>query len=375
MLDYVVTFDQLLGAGDDVEAATWEDHRARIEAFLADKMPGALASFQAYANLIGNTDESKERVWQAPPDGLSILSNQGLVERIPSNCTRSASGGGTEPDLTQIVLRREVTTDTTTKVYYIYDAQRFNQMRQEQPLQFAYLIVHEWLWDFTDNPWIDRQINHLIHTKHGAAMTRAQFSSSLKALGVDVEGSGQVGPQGPEEQALRQTFANHPLCNMDQRFSFELMRYDPVNRIILGPGEMREFPVQVPSDLLPPVQRGDGGADDFSACGFAFMMTYRGTGGDSVPFHFELWRGVAKFERDLAAPSTTDPQQEFYAGMCAGDNPLCIERDGDLAELLTPQNFQQSKWTLRVTNNGSPGSGGGVELLAPYFVFVQMRQP
>jgi len=365
-LDYVVTYDPRLGAVDDADGSSWEAHRARIEAFLAAKLPAALASFKNYADLLESGDDSKDRVWKASPLDLVTLDDQGLIEQLPANCMRPGPDGHPVPDLTQMVRRREMTTDTTRRIFYYYDYERFETLRRTQPLQFAYLVVHEWLWDFTDSPWINRLINHLIHSKQGAAMSPAAFAQYLKSLGISVDDAGRIGPQGPQEDALRHLFTAEPLCDYSQRFSVELMRYDRVNRVVLAPGESRDFNVKVPDDLLP--------SADWAACGFALMLTYGGTAA-AAPFHLSLQRGVASFDRDLTAVVSDEPQQKYYAGLCHGDfGQLCIDRVGDLSQVLTPRNFQGSHWTMHVENTGG-GDAGNVELLAPYFVFVKLRDP
>jgi hypothetical protein len=356
-LDHIVTYDPTLGFQDDPQLPDWASHRARVETFLAEKLPAALPSFRSYADLLGSSDDAQARIWKASALGLTDLRDEGLIQQLPDHCLRTTSDGVRVPAITQMVRRREVTTASTRKIFYYYDHAEFEQMKRDLPLQASYLIVHEWLWDFTNSPWVNRTINRLIHSKKAESMSRSDFEQHLKSLGVQVDGAGRPGPSGALEDQLERSFRANPVCNYDDRFTVELQRFDRVNRIVLEPGDKREFKVTVPADLLP--------APDWKACGFGLMMTHQATSDGSSQLAMKLWRGVSiPFDRSFQSGST--PRQNYFHGQC--DDHRCLRRSGELQDVVTPANFGNSRWNLAFTNNGS----ATVELLAPYFVFAGM---
>jgi hypothetical protein len=356
-LDYIVTYDPTLGFSDDPDLSDWPAHRARVEEFLKDKMPSALASFQSYADNIGNSDDSGSRIWKASAFDLTDLKDEGLIQQLPDHCLRTNDLGKKVPNTTQIVRRREITTSSTRKVFYYYDHAKFDALKSDLPLQASYLIVHEWLWDFTNSPWVNRTINRLIHSKRAEGMSKNDFTEHLKALGVEIDGTGRPGPSGASENELETLFRSNPVCNFDDRLTVELQRFDRLSRIIIEPGKSREFVVSVPSDLLP--------SPTWKACGFALMVTHQATGSGHSNVTLQIQRGAAVIDRSLSI-STEAPRQNFFSGQCLDDR--CINRSGDMADVVTPTNFGNSKWRLNFTNSGM----SEVELLAPYIVFSGM---
>ncbi len=357
-LDYIVTYDPTLGFSDDPDLADWPAHRARIENFLQDKMPSALASFQTYADNLGNSDDAGSRIWKASAFDLTDLQDEGLIQHLPDHCLRTNPLGKKVPNTTQMVRRREVSTSSTRKVFYYYDHAKFEALKTDLPLQASYLIVHEWLWDFTNSPWVNRTINRLIHSKRAETMSKDDFTLHLKALGVQIDSTGRPGPSGPSENELEKMFRSNAFCDFDDRLTVELQRFDRLSRIIIEPGSSKEFVVKVPNDLLP--------SSTWKACGFALMVTHQATGTGNSNIKLQIQRGPAIFQRDLSI-STESPRQNFFGGQCADRH--CFDRVGDLGEVVTPNNIGNSQWRLNFTNTGS----SEVELLAPYFVFSGMN--
>jgi hypothetical protein len=356
-LDYVVTYDPTLGFADDPVLPDWTAHRARVEDFLKSKMPSALSSFQSYADNIGNSDDSGSRIWKASAFDLLDLKDEGLIQQLPGNCLRTNDDGTVVPNTTQMVRRREISTSSTRKIFYYYDYAKFEELKTDLPLQASYLIVHEWLWDFTNSPWVNRTINRLIHSKRAESMSKDDFTAHLKALGVEINGTGRPGPSGASESALESLFRSNPVCNFDDRVTVELQRFDRLSRIIIAPGASKEFLVKVPSDLLP--------ASTWKACGFALMVTHQATGSSNSKVDLKITRGLATFDKSFAV-STEAPKQNFYDGLCLDAH--CLNRSGELQDVITRSGFGNSEWRLNFKNTGS----SEVELLAPYIVFSGM---
>jgi hypothetical protein len=354
-LDYVLTFDRVVRASDDPTATDWPGLRRRVETILRDKMPAAAASFSRYADLVGNTDPAQERTWRAVREDLTDLKDEQLTETLPDNCEHRDGTGRMVPNIQQLVRRTETRSETASRVEYAYDFDELERLRTESPLQYSYLLVHEWLWDFTQAPYILRSVNRLLHQKSAETMPAEAFRERLAANGIEID----QGPQGPAEGRMRQVFLDKALCDYSDRFAVEVHKYDPINRAVVAPGEARVFPVSLPSD-------DDLPADGWKACGFAFMMSYKGAGA-AAPFTMHLKRGLASYTTSLvAAPG--HPQQDVFSGLCK--DRLCVNREGALQDLVTPRGFGGSNWKLEVKNTSTSGS---VEIVAPYFVFVKMR--
>lgn len=184
-LDYLVTFRASNNNTDILPAVTWQASLARIGTEVAAKFPALAQSFNEFAQQVRNTNPAKHRVWREAPFGLINLRDEQLIELLPGNCMENG-----EARVTQAVIRMKpwVSGLPANKIGYSYVPQVFDDLAGQAPLQLSYLLVHEWLWDISDNVVVNRQLNRLLHSAEFAAMTPAEAREHFEAFGVETSG-------------------------------------------------------------------------------------------------------------------------------------------------------------------------------------------
>ncbi|HEX4926262.1 MAG TPA: hypothetical protein VFV50_19365, partial [Bdellovibrionales bacterium] len=158
-LDYLAKYQSNL---DAVPAASIEQALNRIEAGLHAKLPELWPSFREFRNNVFNTrDFTRKHIWEEAAFGLVDLKDEALVERLPENCR-----AGDKIAVVQAVIRQppSVAGLPEYKVKYKFVPQVTEALRRQNPVQLSFLIVHEWLWDFSKNVDRNRVINYLLHS-------------------------------------------------------------------------------------------------------------------------------------------------------------------------------------------------------------------
>lgn len=354
-LDYFLTMDPRVGRSDDLEGEDWGSLHGQITRFIGDKLPALASSFAQYSALLESGDDSQFRVWKATDLGLSDLRDEGLIQQLPRNCVISR-GGETVADLQQMVRRRYVAEAAAQKIFYYYDFAKLAHLKNNLPLQFSYLAVHEWLWDFVDSPWVNRSINRLIHSKAGQQLSADQFLTFLRSMGLKVSGDGFIGVDGRQEAATRNQFQQSRFCQYEQRFAAEFLSASQY--VVLQPREEKVLKLKVPDDEQSVVQK---------LCGTALMLSHRTIGSSAgATLSLQLNRGVAPYRASIAVGPVL--LQSSHLGICA--DRLCALRDGPLQQMIYPENFEGSTWQLRLTNDSNSAA---IEVRMPYLLFVQKR--
>jgi hypothetical protein len=98
---------------------------------------------------------------------------------LPENCKSEVSGKGI--GIVQTVVR----TPQVGTILYAYDPRTLLPLRESRALQFSYLMVHEWLRDFTGSPRAIRRVNRLLHSKGLERMSSDAFYTSLDNMGLE----------------------------------------------------------------------------------------------------------------------------------------------------------------------------------------------
>lgn len=71
-----------------------------------------------------------------------------------------------------------------TSVIYEYNTELISQLREYSASQYSYLLVHEWLWDYSSDPVKVRKANNLIHQAIGGKLTPEAFVDNWQKLGL-----------------------------------------------------------------------------------------------------------------------------------------------------------------------------------------------
>lgn len=180
-LDYIVTLKDIQGEDGLAAVKSWANSAERIYNLLLVKAPTLAPYFQDFRENVFNTDYSKSKVWEPTPFGLIEIDDQNITSLIPENCK---TDGKTQ--LTQAVIREFQSYSGAERdhVIYKYDPAIVSSLDQQSPLQLSFLMVHEWLWDLSQNVDRNRRINRFLHSKEIETMAPEVVISNLKGMGL-----------------------------------------------------------------------------------------------------------------------------------------------------------------------------------------------
>lgn len=174
-LDYVVTFNKLNRNSDIVEVKSWEESIERIKGFLGKYAPSRLANFENFIKYENNsTDYSAPMVWMPGPSTLIDIQDEKLTRLIPDNC-KSSKG---EKGIFQTVIR---SVSNRKQIQYEVDADLILELKKS-PLQYSFLMVHEWLRNFNEDSAVIRNINRYLHSNVWKNQPIQKVYSALRAL-------------------------------------------------------------------------------------------------------------------------------------------------------------------------------------------------
>lgn len=152
-LDFVATlessdYNRLL-----VPVKSWEESYRRIWRVMATTISPQLA--QDFLNFARGvmSNASSSRMWIKFKFRLYDIKDENLLFDMPENCRQKHY---------QAVIRKKM---GGTIIYY-YSPSILKRLKKESPLQFSFLMVHEFLWDrMTDSEAI-RETNRILHSYH-----------------------------------------------------------------------------------------------------------------------------------------------------------------------------------------------------------------
>lgn len=167
----------------------WESYRDYIRTNLLRlinpisvnaKERALLESFDSFFNSIENQNNNRSRVWTATQLELHQFKDEELEIDPPRNCLNQQG----QPNLLQLIERDR--NPQQNKVYYRYNQKELNNLKAT-PLQYSFLMTHEWLWDLTQSRWSNRRMNALMHSKRWSELTPKAFEEEFLNLIEDVE--------------------------------------------------------------------------------------------------------------------------------------------------------------------------------------------
>ncbi|MNJ94892.1 hypothetical protein D3C87_125960 [compost metagenome] len=166
-LDYLLDYRTSGPYSETVEVKSWEESFARIEKGLLHLSPVLAKSFHDFSENILTGKVSSGRLW-IPWDLTDVLiDDQEITQRLPDNCYRAPQ----QPDLHQTVVRSY----GRQSVEYRFQKNILENLRFESPLQFSFFIVHEWLWDFTQDVRSLRRLNWILHSKEFDSLSEQEW--------------------------------------------------------------------------------------------------------------------------------------------------------------------------------------------------------
>jgi hypothetical protein len=162
-----------------------EDSHQRIWMLLNQNLPELQASFKVFSKNILNKDPHFTYVWEEASFGLVDIKDEDLVSLLPENC-RGPNG---QAQIIQAVVRQPSGfTGMPNKIVFGYQPKVLKEMHERAPLQLSFLLVHEWLWEFSQNVQVNRRVNRFLHSVEFQEMSRDQILSTLRAMGFVLPG-------------------------------------------------------------------------------------------------------------------------------------------------------------------------------------------
>lgn len=176
-LDYIAMFDGNTKNEALAGIESWEESKNRILLQLSAKSPALHQSFLEFLKFENNFDEDlKFRQWEKAFFGLIQVNDEALTRQLPPNCGINRNTvPSKDRELIQVVIRQE----KPQKIIYEYDVDAYASLKN-RPLQFSFLMVHEWLWDVFEDPKLIRKMNRMLHSKKLESMSVPEFADYLK---------------------------------------------------------------------------------------------------------------------------------------------------------------------------------------------------
>ncbi|RYZ86011.1 MAG: hypothetical protein EOP06_15295 [Proteobacteria bacterium] len=156
--------------------------------------PRFLSSFDSFFRSTGQIDwcgygsqhcqpsdvASGDREWNSSSLKLKNLNDEGDLAALPQECKEHLSDPGSPwvVPAYQAVIRTEI----PGKIVYNYGVSL--RWIQNEPYQLSFLLMHEWLRDFTNDPEVIRNVTWLLHTRKVQELNVKEFNLALRKLGL-----------------------------------------------------------------------------------------------------------------------------------------------------------------------------------------------
>lgn len=186
-LDYVATWDSVQGRDAFHDVA---DPVERIISLLMDRVPALGMSLREFVDearrqLAQGSDPTRRFIWMRTSNGILALTDEQLSflpESFPENCFEPGTAGGRQAlNLHQVVIHQNRGDASIFK----YDPTYANRIIND-PIQASMLFVHEWLWRFSPNATVTRDVNRYLHTRALERTNGQSLKRALTNLGLDI---------------------------------------------------------------------------------------------------------------------------------------------------------------------------------------------
>lgn len=182
-LDYLLTMSSSRDE-DIVEIKNWWDHSDWFRRVFNPNQNGInMSSYHdAYDDFYFDTynfqDYLRPHIWIESYFELIDIKDEGIFKKIPENCLSRNSSG--QPQIIQAVIREKRQKITV----FHYDRNILETLKNSYPLQYSFLLAHEWLWQFTNKPQIIRETNRFLHSKKAGQFQGDKLDEYLSHIGL-----------------------------------------------------------------------------------------------------------------------------------------------------------------------------------------------
>jgi hypothetical protein len=158
-LDYVLTVDFFGKKFGLVKVQSVAESFDRISKILAKKYPNLQPSFLEFVHNIKNTKSGSNYIWKGVYD---VETAPREMVQIPYSCLNHYDS----VEIQQAVLRRtpDLVNGVPGPIVFEYDIELLSDLEKTDPLQLSFLMVHEWLWNYTKSPSENRQLDYYLHS-------------------------------------------------------------------------------------------------------------------------------------------------------------------------------------------------------------------
>lgn len=186
-LDYVLGKD-LFFKLQIVETKSATKNLERIAKLLTTKVPALDKSFQEFLAQLKNQNSSLKYVWRPTYEDLTDIEDEEF-DRFPMGTCADINfqRGG---ELRQAIVRRAVLDPeyNKTKIVFLYNQSIYAELEKRHPLQLSFLLIHEWLWNFSTDVKINREVNYFLHSSALEEKKADQVVKALQGLGLEIPG-------------------------------------------------------------------------------------------------------------------------------------------------------------------------------------------
>lgn len=183
-LDYALAIGRGAKKRDFV-ANPWRSSIERIKQILVSAQPELALSFAEFA-------ESTDQIWKLPAEHDShrrwvvhrgrplAVDDVGDLSEIPATCKYRFSKEIRPHFYIYRAIQRSVLSSGI--IEYRYSSATLQHLRR-QPDQLSWILVHEWLWDWTSDVEVNRAVNALLHSKAIDSMSADEIKLEFERLG------------------------------------------------------------------------------------------------------------------------------------------------------------------------------------------------
>lgn len=148
-----------------------------LDAFIKEEDSGMQLGFDAQRNWV-----EKIRLDHYPDEELQS-EDHNFISNLPSNCFKNG-----QLNIRQTVIRQRIPhAERPDQIFYEYDSIILKTLAKERPLQFSFMMVHEWLRDFVPSAQAIRKMNSFLHSREFLSLSAQQIKFRLIDLGLSTD--------------------------------------------------------------------------------------------------------------------------------------------------------------------------------------------
>lgn len=126
---------------------------------LATQNEAVISSWKEFLETKSNQEDfSKKRIWLPSTYGLTNIDGVSLKTVVPPNCLKDTENQ--KPHVIRAVNRE----NSKDSIIYSFSEKVLDVLKEERPLQYSFLMVHEWLWDYFEDARLLQITNWILHS-------------------------------------------------------------------------------------------------------------------------------------------------------------------------------------------------------------------